>query len=194
MREVVAPVRRPVPEMEGLPRARAPIVDFDALPDALAGVRVEQVFVCLGTTMSRAGSREAFRRVDHDVVVAALRAGLDAGARDAFCVSSLGASPSARSFYLRVKAEAEEALLALPFRSAHVFRPSLLTGHRDEARPVERLGTLLGTLMSPVMVGPARRYRPIAAAVVAAAMVATARRPRAGRWIHESEEIVRLGS
>lgn len=194
MREVVAPVRRPVPSLEARPRVRAPMVDFDALADGLAGARVDQVFVCLGTTMSRAGSQEAFRRVDHDAVVAALRAGLDAGARDAFLVSSLGASPTARSFYLRVKAEAEEALLALPFRSAHVFRPSLLTGDRDEARPAERLGTLLGALMSPVMVGPARRYRPIAAGVVAAAMAATARRPRVGRRIHESEEIARLGS
>lgn len=191
--EIIAPTRRQVPELLVRAGVSAPLVDFDDLPRGLAGIRADQGFVCLGTTMARAGNQAAFRRVDHGAVVAAARAALAAGAHDLFLVSSLGASPSARSFYLRVKGEAEEDTLALPFRSVHVFRPSLLTGARQESRPLERLAVRLGTLVAPVMRGPVRRYRPIAADTVAAAMVATARSPAPGRWVHESDEIAQIG-
>lgn len=190
---ICAPVRRTVPGLLERAGVSAPLVDFDDLCTGLVGVRVDQGFICLGTTMARAGSQAAFRRVDHEAVVAASRAALRAGARDLFLVSSVGASPSARSFYLRVKGAAEQDLMALPFRSVHVFRPSLLTGSRRESRPVERLAVRLGTLVAPAMAGPLRRYRPIAAATVATAMVATARSPGPGRWIHESDEIARIG-
>ena len=118
----------------------------------------------------------------------------ECGARDAFLVSSVGADPSARSFYLRVKAEAEQALADLPFRSLHIFRPSVLTGHRPESRPAERLGIAIGRALSPIMVGAARRYRPVAADVVACAMVRTARDPGTGTSIHESEDLARAGA
>jgi len=46
-------------------------------------------FVCaLGTTISQAGSREAFARVDHDLVVALARAARVRGATQAVVVSS----------------------------------------------------------------------------------------------------------
>lgn len=188
---IVAPGRRAwTPGVEGV-EVTTPVVDF-ARPDpaAFAG---DQLFVCLGTTMKRAGSREAFRRVDHDAVLAVAGAALEAGARDCLVVSSAGADPSARGFYLRVKGETEVALATLPFRSLHLFRPSILTGDRGESRPAERMGILVGSLLSPLMVGPARRYRPIAAAVVARAMARAAADPGEGRRVWESEEIAALG-
>ncbi len=189
---VLAPTRREVRDLEARPRVSAPRVDFRDLEAGLAGARADQAFVCLGTTMATAKSEEAFRRVDHDAVVAASRASLTVGARDLLLVSSVGASRWARSFYLRVKGETEEEVMALPFRSIQVFRPSLLKGRRRDSRPIERLGMGLGTLVSPVMLGPLRRYRPIPAETVAAAMVAAARAPVPGRRIHESEQIVAL--
>ena len=144
--------------------------------------------------MKKAGSRSAFRDVDLHVVEAAARAALKSGAQDAFLVSSVGADASARSFYLRVKAEAERAVAALPFRSAHIFRPSVLTGPREESRPGERVAIAAGRLLAPLMVGTARRYRPIEADVVARAMVSVAGSPGAGVHIHESEVIAGLGA
>lgn len=189
---IVAPGRRPVDRWRGRGDVVTPVVDFARLDtSAFAG---DQVFLCLGTTMRKAGSREAFRGVDFDAVVASAKAALAGGARDAFLVSSVGAGPRARGFYLRVKSEAEEAVAALPFRSVHVFRPSLLTGARAETRPTERVAELLGTLAGPLMVGPARRYRPIAAATVARAMARTAARPGEGLRVHESDEIQALGA
>jgi len=189
---VVAPGRRPVDRWRETGRVETPVVDFAHLePSAFSG---DQVFLCLGTTLRKAGSRAAFRAVDFDAVLASARSALEAGARDAFLVSSVGAGPGARGFYLRVKREAEEAVAALPFRSVHVFRPAILTGARSESRPVERAGIVLATMGAPFMVGRARRYRPIAAVTVARAMARVAVRPGEGVHVHESEEIQILGS
>ncbi len=188
---IVAPVRRPLllpwPSM-----VEAPVVSFDDLETALGSIAVDQVFLCLGTTMRKAGSREAFRRVDLHLTVAAARVARSLGAEDAFLVSSVGADPAGRSFYLRVKGEAEDALGELSFRSVHVFRPSILTGPRVESRPAERVGIRLGSLLAPLMVGPLRRYRPVSARAVARAMATTASHPTEGRHVHESEAIARM--
>lgn len=167
-------------------------VDFDDLGSRAEEWVGDRVFLCLGTTMRKAGSREAFRTVDLHYTVAAARLAVEHGARDAFLVSSVGADPAARSFYLRTKGEAEEAVAALPFRSVHLVRPSVLTGHRAESRPLERIAGWVGGLLGPLMVGPARRYRPVAAARVAGAMAALASAPGVGRHVHESPEISAL--
>jgi uncharacterized protein YbjT (DUF2867 family) len=198
---LVAPVRRPVrptdlveAEAVGAAKVEAPVVDFDDLLSHAHDLAADQVFICLGTTMKKAGSRDAFRRVDLDAVVAAAESALSAGARDAFLVSSVGADPTARGFYLRTKGEAEAAMAALPFRSVQIARPSVLTGHRREFRPAERVGILLAGLLTPLMLGSARRYRPIPAERVARALVVIARDPRPGVHVYESERLARLGA
>jgi uncharacterized protein YbjT (DUF2867 family) len=196
---VVAPVRRPLTPRDlvgteaGAVPVATPVVDFGDLHASAGTFTADQVFICLGTTMRKAGSREAFRRVDFDAVVAAAEATLAAGARDAFLVSSVGADPAARGFYLRTKGEAEAAVAALPFRSVQIVRPSILTGQRRESRPLERIGILLARALTPIMVGSARRYRPIEAKRVARALVVIARDPRPGVHIHESERLAHLG-
>ena len=55
---------------------------------------------------------------------------------------------------------------------AHGVRPSLLVGDREEFRLAERVGIAFSSIISPLMVGPMRKYRPIAAGEVARQMVA----------------------
>lgn len=190
---VVTPVRR-LPLAPQPARVEALLVRFDELEAVAGSWAADQVFLCLGSTMKKAGSREAFRRVDLDYTIGAARIARSVGAEDAFLVSSTGADPSARSFYLRVKGEAENALREIPFHSVHVFRPSILTGQRHESRPAERAGIVLGGLMAPVMVGRLRRYRPVPAEAVARSMAVTAADPPEGYHVHESETIVRMAA
>lgn len=190
---VVAPCRRPDLRWPAWPKVEARPLDLGRT-DGAAPLICDQVFLCLGTTLRKAGSREAFRAVDLEAVAWAARLAVEGGARDAFLVSSLGADPGSRSFYLEVKGRAEEAVGSLPFRSVHVFRPSILTGARRESRPAERMGIVVGTLAAPLLRGPLRRYRPIAGGVVARAMAAAARCPGSGLRVHESEEIAALGA
>jgi len=159
------------------------IVDFEVLAGdddpaaeaakaALADIeRVDDVFVCLGTTIKVAGSQEKFRRVDHDYAVASARLGRDAGARRLALVSSVGASESSSAFYLRVKGETERDVRALGFESTVIARPSFLVGDRSDKRPGEQAGILFARAAAPLMAFGLRKYRPIEARAVAAAMI-----------------------
>jgi uncharacterized protein YbjT (DUF2867 family) len=180
---VVALVRRPlgvIADPRGVVDMRR--VDFerlDATGDALA---VDAVICALGTTMKQAGSRERFRRVDHDYPVALGRAALDAGARHYLLVSALGASPSAHVFYSRIKGETERDVLRLPYRAVTVVRPSLLVGERADPRLGESIGKRLAALIPG-------RYKPVSAEAVAATLVDEAIAGAPGRRIIESREI-----
>ena len=164
--------------------------DLAALGDALA---VDDVYCCLGTTMRKAGSRDAFRRVDLDLPLALARVARAYGARQFLFVSSLGADVRSRSFYLRVKGEAEARLADIGLETLLVFRPSLLLGDREEWRPGERVMQALMRVLDPVLRGPLRRYRAVPAASVAAAMVRAALAGSEGLQVFQSERIEELG-
>lgn len=112
-------------------------------PDWLSGVKGERfgaVISCLGTTIKKAGSREAFRRVDFEAPLMLAKFAKESGAGQFLSVSSLGADARSRVFYSRVKGELEEAVKALQIPSTVFFRPSLLLGDRKEFRLGERIG------------------------------------------------------
>jgi uncharacterized protein YbjT (DUF2867 family) len=170
------------------------VVDFAQLSAAGLPLKVDEAYCCLGTTMRAAGSREAFRRVDLDAVVAFGRLAAAAEARSLAVVSSVGADPSARSFYLRTKGEMERALAALGLPSLVILRPSLLLGKRRETRWGERAGELGLRLASPLLKGSLARYRPVHVRAVARAMIAASRRATPGVRVVESDEIPRLAA
>jgi len=169
------------------PKLKQIAVDFDALQTVPDTLRVDDVFCSLGTTIKKAGSREAFRKVDFSYVVNAARLGQSLGAGGCFVVSALGAHPRSRVFYSRTKGEMEEALKSLNFDSLAIFRPSLITGHRKESRPGERLAVLVAPVVTPLLAGPLRKYRPIAAEAIAEAMVQAAHEHRRGVHSWESD-------
>lgn len=184
--------RRPLARHD--PRLEQHVVELDRL--GTAGFEfppATDVFCCLGTTMKRAGSEAAFRQVDFTYVVSLASLALGAGAEQFLLVSSLGASPKSRIFYSRVKGETEAAVTALPFEGRQIFRPSIFVGERNERRAGESLGVAVMRGTAFALIGPLRKYRPIAAATVAEAMVRVALRAPRGVHIYESDEIERLG-
>jgi uncharacterized protein YbjT (DUF2867 family) len=166
------------------------VVDFDRLDDAAgAFAGVDDLFCCLGTTIKKAGSQAAFRRVDLEYPLAAARLAREAGVRQYLIVTAMGAARSSRFFYNRVKGEVEAELQALGLPGLHIFRPSLLLGSRREFRPGEQVAAVLGQVLSPLLLGPLRPYRPISGRTVALAMYAVARRGRTGTYIYPSDHI-----
>lgn len=163
--------------------------DLAALPQAT------QAFCCLGTTIQQAGSREAFRAVDHGTVLAFARAAQRAGVERFAVVSALGANPRSLTFYNRVKGEMEAELQGLGFASLVMARPSLLTGDRaslgQPARPGERLAL---ALTAPFRSYLPKAWRPIAAATVARALIRALSRPEPGVRILESAALQELGA
>lgn len=170
-RRVIALSRRPL--AAGDPRLEVVEAAFARLDAVLHGVvtsadRPLDVFCCLGTTIRAAGSKAAFRQVDHDYVLALGRWARDAAADRLVVVSAMSADPGSPVFYSRVKGEAERDLAALELPALVIVRPSLLAGERREFRPGERLALAASRPFRALL--PAS-VRPIAAADVAQAMV-----------------------
>lgn len=189
-RAVTALVRREMPVRH--PKLRQVVADFERLGEHADLFDVDDLFCCLGTTIKVAGSREAFRRVDHDYPVELARLLAARGGRQFLIVSSMGANPASRLFYNRVKGETEEALRALGIPAIQIFRPSLLLGERREFRLAERIGAVGARLVAPLLLGSLRRYRPIEGADVARAMVLVAWEMPAGAHIYESDTIAAI--
>jgi uncharacterized protein YbjT (DUF2867 family) len=185
---VIALTRRP---LAAKPRVESRVVSFDALkPDECTGADV--VFCALGTTIKKAGSQEAFRHVDFGYVKSLAECSCAAGAKQFAFVSSVGADPASRNFYLRTKGEIEQALAPVPFAAVHIFRPSLLLGKRRESRPGEQFAIKLAPLFNPLLVSGLKKYRAIEAAQVAHAMIAATARNATGVHAYEYDQIVRL--
>ncbi|TGE14323.1 NAD-dependent epimerase/dehydratase family protein [Hymenobacter elongatus] len=185
--KVIAVGRRPVPMVH--PKLEQRVLDMDQLEQHRLSLIADDVFCCLGTTMRQAGSKEAFYKVDYLYVVklAALTAANFAA--QFMVVSSMGADAGSRMYYNRVKGEMEQAVRQTPFRAIHFFRPSLLLGERTEKRAGEQAGTVLLRVLNPLLVGPLRKYRPVAAATVARAMLRAAEDDGGGIRVQLSDEI-----
>ncbi len=149
------------------------VVDFDTLEDSLgdADLQVDEAYCALGTTIKKAGSRAAFRKVDFDYETAFARAALTAGAKRFALVSSIGANPTSSIFYSRIKGETEETVRDIGFPALHIFQPGVLLGERRYTRPAEQLAIAATPFLNLGLQGPLRKYRGIAAKDVAKAML-----------------------
>ena len=143
-------------------------IDFDQ-PKAWAHlIDADDVFLCLGTTLKTAGSKAAQYQVDFEYQYAFAQFAREAGATCIFVISSPGASPKAKGFYLRMKGELDEAVKKLGFETTVLIKPSLIRARREH----ERMGEVLGDhLLTPLCKLPGlRRYRPINAHELARAI------------------------
>jgi len=191
---VVAVSRRPLQREHS--RLANRIVQFDRLESQLKGVSGDVALCCLGTTIRQAGSQQRFRAVDVDSVLAFARTARAAGAQRFVVVSSVGADPNSRNFYLRTKGEMEQGLEEVGFTSLDILQPSVLLGWRRDMRPLELLGRLAMPLVNPRRGGRYTDYRGIPARMVGRAMLGAMRSGRRGvqRYTWEGiQALARLG-
>jgi len=190
---IIVLARRPLANTHaGDPRLSVRTGELAALAADAGAVR--DVYIALGTTIKVAGSREAFRAVDFDLVVGVARAAFAAGARRLAVVSALGANARSGVFYNRVKGEAEDALKALGYASLVIAQPSLLIGDRSALGQPTRSGELFAArFFGPVMPWLPASVRPIEAVTVARAMVAALAQATPGARVLSSAEMQRLG-
>lgn len=170
----------------------APAPDWPAL---VASQTVDAAVSALGTTMRAAGSEAGFRAVDLDSVVAFAAAARRAGARHMVTISSVGADPESRNFYLRTKGEMERALEALGFDRLDILQPGLLRGERGSDRRLgERIGIAVSPFVNLVLRGGLDRYAAIDSDIVAAAAAAALRKAGPGVFRHRNREIMSLAA
>lgn len=165
------------------------VVDFDRLEEQAELFACDDLFCCLGATIKKAGSEEAFRHVDLEIPFEAAQLAYAAGATQMLLVSALGADPDSCLFYNRTKGEAERAVEEVGFDAVQILRPSLLTGDRDETRLGERVGELVLYLAAPILLGPLAKLKPTRAEDVARALVETAAARPTGVHVYGPREI-----
>ncbi|MBX3741559.1 MAG: hypothetical protein KF712_11245 [Akkermansiaceae bacterium] len=172
--EVIAPVRKNLPAH---PKLHAPLTDYDHLPGDADWWHADAVICTLGTTLRAAGSREAFRRVDHDYPMAVARLARKHGTLAYVLNSAMGADARSRFFYNRVKGELEADLRQAGFRSLTLVRPGLIGGKRDESRAGEKFAAVILNTLGPLL---PRRWRINPAEKIARAMLDAAIRQPPG--------------
>jgi uncharacterized protein YbjT (DUF2867 family) len=183
--QVVAPTRRP---LAAHPKLVNPIVDYEALPLDAPWWEVDAAISTLGTTLRQAGSREAFRAIDHGYIMAIARAVRDRGATRFGLNSALGADPGSLNFYLRTKGKIERDIEAIGFASLTIVRPGLLGGERSESRTGERIGLFVARALEPLL---PRKWRISEATRVAAALVDGVANGAAGQVIVSSGDLAK---
>ncbi|AOZ12410.1 MULTISPECIES: oxidoreductase [Pseudomonas] len=179
---VLAPSRKPLADH---PHLENPVGDPAVFLPQLSGP-VDVAFCCLGTTIKQAGSEEAFRAVDHDMVVAFAKRAREMGARHLIVISAIGADPESSIFYNRVKGEMEQSLRAQDWPQLTIARPSLLIGERLEERPAEKIAGLFSKLIPG-------KYHGIEACELARALWRLALEDQQGVRVIESDELRKLG-
>ncbi len=185
-KEVVALVRRPLDQKH--PKLRQEIIDFDQL-DATK-VQGDDVFSALGTTLKKAGSKDAQYRID---CMYPAQIGLLArqnGAKQYLLVSALAANADSSNFYLRTKGDLEGKIKALNFDHFVTARPALLLGDREDVRLGEVIGAAISRLFKPII---PRKYQAIAASKVATALISLANQDLQGFQIVESDMLQKYG-
>jgi uncharacterized protein YbjT (DUF2867 family) len=193
---VFAITRRPLGREH--PRLANRTVQFDTIETQLKGITCHVAVCCLGTTRREAGSEEAFSRVDVDYVLAFARTAKAAQAQRFIVVSSVGADPGSKNFYLRTKGEMEKGVAAVGFASLDILQPGLLLGFRSgPVRPLELAALLAMPLVNPFLRGERAAFRSIQVKTVAAAIVGATRSGRKGvqRYTYDGiEALSRLKS
>ena len=150
------------------------VIDLDDMQACQSSFQVDDVFCCLGTTMKKAGSRQAFRHVDHDLVVLAGQMALRAGVQRFLVVSAVNANFRSPFFYSRVKGQMERALIKLELPLLAILQPSLLRGQREDRRPAEDWGNIFNRVIEPLTRWTDAHWLPVDSHKVADAMVGMA--------------------
>ena len=168
---IIAVMRR---SEKNLPKKIIPlIVDFDDFIENGLLPRCDHLYICLGTTIKKAGSKVEFRRVDLDYCLAFANKAKESGASKISVVTSVGADAKSSNFYLRTKGLLEEGIKKLSFESVCIFQPGLLLGERRESRFLEKIGQKISFITNIFLVGRLRKYRSVKAHDIAHSMANT---------------------
>ncbi len=183
---VIAWARRPLDYTS--PKLKSEAIDFERLRETCGPNHIDDVYLCLGTTLAKSGPN-GYQKVDYEYTLRAAVQAQTCGATRAVLVSSIGADSNGSTPYLRTKAKTENAMMDLGFHSLDILRPSVILGNRKESRTMEWLAGRIGVIFSPMMGGKMKKWRPIKAEVIANAMVRYALQGQPGIRIHQSDAI-----
>jgi len=160
------------------PKIQEHVIDFDRPEQWQHLVKGDVLFSALGTTLVKAGSKAVQYKIDHGYQFQFAAAAARNSVPVYILVSSAGANPSSRFFYMRMKGELERDVKGLAFSSTIIIKPGPLHGKRVESRTGENIGVAVIRFFNAL--GLFRKYKPIAGEEVAQAMINAYKNPKAG--------------
>ena len=170
------------------PKLKTLIADYNSLSALKSDISADEIFIALGTTRDKSPEKAEYYRVDHDYPVLAARIAKEQGAKSVFLVSAVGANAHSNIFYVKTKGKTERDIIALDFKHTHIFRPSMLMGDRKENRLLKRVFIHAWSIINPMLVGTAARYRGITGEDLAKSMkIAAKHQPEKVKIYHWKE-------
>ena len=79
------------------------IINFDEFINNGNLPSCDQIFICIGTTIKKAGSKEEFVKVDYTYAYEFAKKALEVKASEIHLVSSVGADSNSNNFYLKTR-------------------------------------------------------------------------------------------
>ncbi|HSH52113.1 MAG TPA: NAD-dependent epimerase/dehydratase family protein [Bacteroidales bacterium] len=172
------------------------LINFNQLNEYAHEFKADDVFCCLGTTLKKAGSKENFFEIDHDLPLQIARICQNNHCDTFIAISSIGANAKSSNYYIRTKGLMEQNILNLNFRYQAFVRPSMLLGSRTESRPAETFGKIMMKVFGFLFMGNLKKFRGIHAQTVAKAMINIINQQnyfsKAGKNIFESDELKKI--
>ena len=181
---------RSVPKISD-PKVEIIKTDFNDLENHKEDIKGDDCFFCIGTTKKNSPDKDEYRRVELDIPREITKIAKSNLVNSFIFVSALYANPKSSGDYLKFKGLVEEELKRLNFPKIGIMRPSFLIGDRKEKRASEKIGIFVFKLLSPLLLGPLKKMKPIQAETVAKTMIRVANE-NLERNIFESDEIVEL--
>ena len=147
------------------------VIDYSSLEERNEIFNVDQVYICLGTTIKKAGSKAKFEEVDLNLPVRISKMAANNSVAKLIMISSMGADEKSSNFYLCTKGKAENQIKSLEIPHTYFVRPSLLLGDRNEKRVGESIAKVVMIAFSFLFIGPLKKYKAIKDSIVAKAMI-----------------------
>ena len=167
--------------------------DFNDLDNHKEDIRGDDCFFCIGTTKQNSPDKNEYQKVELEIPKKVAQIAKSNSVNSFIFISSIYANPKSSGDYVKFKGLVEEELKKLNFPSLGILRPSFLKGDRKENRVGEKIGILTFSLLSPLLLGPLKKMKPINSKIVAQAMIKIANE-NLEKTIFESNEIVELAS
>jgi uncharacterized protein YbjT (DUF2867 family) len=165
--------------------------DFNNLQNYKEDMKGDDCFFCIGTTKQNLPNKNEYKRVELDIPKEISKITKSNLVNSFIFVSALYANPKSSGDYLKFKGLVEEELKELNFPKLAIMRPSFLMGDRKEKRVGEKIGIFVFKLLSPLLLGPLKKMRPVHSETVARAMIRAANE-NLEKNIFESNEIAEL--
>ena len=181
---------RSVPQISD-PKIEIIETDFNNLENHNEDIKGDDCFFCIGTTKQNSPDKNEYQRVELEVPKQIAQIAKSNLVNSFIFVSTLYANPKSSGNYVRFKGLVEEELKRLNFLKLALMRPSFLMGDRKEKRVGEKMGIFVFKLLSPLLLGPLKKMKPIHSETVAKAMIKAANE-NLEKNIFESNEIDEL--